>query len=246
MIFLNLLVTTSLLSCHVSEHKFVKPLPEDERLILKSTQLTSPRPCRVGVEFSEYSLRLQGLDQYLTESGHSVTEGYSGQIELQIRVYSRVFSSAKSVAEIGFNAGHSAMIMLVSGCERVVEFDIGGHSYTAPAFEHLKFLFPDRELRMILGDSGVTVPQYHAENPDTKFDVVIVDGGHAHEQAVKDITSMGKLARRDTVLIIDDTPCGESFCVTGAVDECVARGMIVVTDRFAHSRGRGFTLAKYT
>lgn len=195
--------------------------------------------------FDELKLWLQSLDIFLRERGHTDIEGYSAQHELQVQVYSRLFSTAKSVAEIGFNAGHSAMIMLAAGVEKVVEFDIGVHGYTKPAFEHIKSQFPQRSIEIYFGDSAQTVADYHVQNPNSTFDIVIVDGGHLHDQALQDIKNMAKLARNDTVLVVDDAPCVEFFCVTKAVEECEASGLITVTNRIALSQSRGFTLAKY-
>jgi predicted O-methyltransferase YrrM len=195
--------------------------------------------------FHEIKLWLQSLDLFHNERGHSDMEGYSSQNELQVQIYYRLFSTAKSVSEIGFNGGHSSLVMLASGVEKVVEFDIGEHGYTRPAFEHIKSLFPERSFEIYFGDSSNTVPEYHKNNKNVTFDIVIVDGGHQHHQAVQDIKNMAKLARKDTILMIDDTPCVESFCVTKAVEECKAEGLITVTNRIAFGQSRGVTLARY-
>jgi predicted O-methyltransferase YrrM len=56
-----------------------------------------------------------------------------------------------------------------------------------------------------LGDSRKTVPTYLQQNPDTKFDVIFIDGGHSYEIANADMENCFLFAHPDTIVILDDT-----------------------------------------
>ena len=57
---------------------------------------------------------------------------------------------------------------------------------------------------MVCGDSTATVPQYQRDNPDVRFDVVFIDGGHDYQTARADITNMRALSTLDTNVVMDD------------------------------------------
>merc|ERR1719515_691716 len=51
----------------------------------------------------------------------------------------------KNICEVGFNAGHSAMLFLLSNPRvKVYSFDLGLHPYTTPATALLSAQFPGR------------------------------------------------------------------------------------------------------
>jgi predicted O-methyltransferase YrrM len=188
------------------------------------------------------------LETLLKSQGMSIVEGFSAQIEEQIAVYQKVFSkcTVKSIAETGFNAGHSALLMLMSNpFAEIQSFDIGHYNYAHAALTFLHDNFPERKIQVDWGDSTMTVPAYHAQNPDKTFDIVIVDGGHSYEVATADIINMKLLSNADTLLIVDDTPCQEWYCVDKVIAEQEQRGFIKVIEKHAIQSGRGFLLAKY-
>lgn len=188
------------------------------------------------------------LETALAAKSLTVNEGYSAQLDTQIQVYQHVFSrcNVRSIAEIGFNGGHSALIMLMSNPSvEIQSFDIGDHAYAPAALEVLNAMYPGRNLKVEWGDSTTTIPAFHARNPDKTFDVVIVDGGHSYEVATADVINMRLLSNAQTVLIVDDTPCQASYCVDRVIDEQESRGYIKVTERWSIEPGRGFILAKY-
>lgn len=107
--------------------------------------------------------------------------------------------SIKNVMEIGFNAGFSTLLMLVSNPNiNVCCFDLGEHSYTLPCFKKLKEIFGDR-LEIIIGDSTKIL-----KNVNTKFDLIHIDGGHSTEVATSDIVNSYRLSKHGTILIMDD------------------------------------------
>lgn len=67
------------------------------------------------------------------------------------------------MCEIGFNAGHSTLLLLLGRDDRPLDltiFDIGHNRYTKPAMNYIQTLFPNVHLEYIKGDSTVTMPQW--------------------------------------------------------------------------------------
>lgn len=107
---------------------------------------------------------------------------------------------SKNILEIGFNAGHSAVIFLHDNKKaHLVAMDIGTHKYTAKCIKYLKKKY---NIEFIKGDSTKTMVNY---NPKKKFDLIHIDGGHGVKVAESDIMNSIKLANKKTILIIDDT-----------------------------------------
>ena len=105
----------------------------------------------------------------------------------------------KSVMEIGFNSGFSALLMLITNPNIYLTcFDLGEHKYTMPCYNKLKETFGDR-LNIIIGDSMKTV-----QTINNKFDLIHIDGGHSTDVANSDIVNSYKLSKQRTILIMDD------------------------------------------
>ena len=110
---------------------------------------------------------------------------------------------AKNVMEIGFNAGHSCLLFLLSNPNsKITVFDLIWHSYVLPCFDYLQSVFPDR-LQIIHGDSVKTVPIFHHQNPDLTFDLIHIDGSHYGTVANWDFYNSIKMAT--DIIIWDDT-----------------------------------------
>lgn len=108
------------------------------------------------------------------------------------------------ILEIGFNAGHSSLLMLLSNPNCTIQsFDLGEHPYTRPCFQYLAETFPNR-IKIILGDSTKTVPAFIAENPDAKYTMLHVDGGHDDYVFMQDVYNCRSLAEPNNVVIVDD------------------------------------------
>lgn len=113
----------------------------------------------------------------------------------------------KNIMEIGFNVGHGSVLFLCASPDtKVVSFDICLESRkeswsTAKTF--IDKLFPGRHT-LIPGSSLESVPGYNKNNPDVKFDLILIDGGHTLNIATKDLINCEKLAHDRTIVIMDD------------------------------------------
>ncbi len=121
----------------------------------------------------------------------------------------------KNVMEIGFNAGFSTLLMLISNPNITITcFDLGEHKYTLPCYEKIKETYGER-VNIIIGDSTKTL-----QNIDDKFDLIHIDGGHSTEVANSDIINSYRLSKQGTILIMDDYDFPE---LHGLWDEYVSK-----------------------
>jgi len=105
----------------------------------------------------------------------------------------------KHVMEIGFNAGFSSLLMLLTNPSMYIScFDLGEHKYTLPCYEKLKETFGDR-IKITIGDSMKTLQHIKEE-----YDLIHIDGGHSTEVATSDIKNAYRLSKNGTILIMDD------------------------------------------
>ena len=111
---------------------------------------------------------------------------------------------AQSIMEIGFNAGHSSLLYMLSNPTSTLQlFDLGAHSYTRSCFDYLSSQFPNR-MKIEYGDSCQTVPAYVAKNTGKVFDMIHIDGGHDDYVVRSDILNSIQLSDEKTVIISDD------------------------------------------
>lgn len=177
---------------------------------------------------------------------------YQGGMEIERLLYYSVARNKciKTICEIGFNTGHSALLWLLANpTATIVEFDLFRYPYN---FLGEKFLFDHHELnasRMSIhkGDSKIEVNAFFQKNPNFKCDLLSVDGSHDYGDALEDVSNMMKLANPEwNVLLVDDTNCNSSFCVDAVIAEHVRRGNVEVVKAISLMKGtRGITLLHY-
>jgi predicted O-methyltransferase YrrM len=108
------------------------------------------------------------------------------------------------VAEIGFNCGYSSYAFLAASPQtRVVSFDLMEFDYCERAKAHIDEEFPGRH-QLVRGSSQKTVPLYHAQHPNRRFDLMFIDGDHTFMGAFSDLINMKEMATDHTVLVMDD------------------------------------------
>jgi hypothetical protein len=154
-------------------------------------------------------------------SSNGLLEGNTFYVHLSLKLYPELYKkqvnlfwcgkqASTRICEIGFNAGHSTMLMLL-GREKTplnfTVFDIGEHPYTKNCLEYIKNKFDNVNFEYIEGDSIVTMPKWIKENPSSvnSFDVVHIDGGHSENCIKNDMLNSDLLVKLNGIIIIDDT-----------------------------------------
>ena len=106
------------------------------------------------------------------------------------------------VIEVGFNAGHSSLLMLAAHPTlQIVAFDLCEHPYTEPCFQILSAKYPGR-LQLVRGRSQQTVPRWVQQG--LRADLVHIDGDHEAEAAKSDLRNCRNAARAHAWVVFDD------------------------------------------
>ena len=109
----------------------------------------------------------------------------------------------KHVMEIGFNAGFSTLLMLISNPDiKITCYDIGEHKYTLPCYQQIKKTFGNR-IELVIGDSTKTLSESEKENSEF-YDIIHIDGCHLEDIAKIDIINCSRFTKQGTILIMDD------------------------------------------
>lgn len=148
-------------------------------------------------------------------------------IHKQINIFNLGYlNDINYICEIGFNAGHSAMLMLLGRNKSPIVFtifDINHHVYTKPTFEYIKNEFNHINFEFIEGNSIITIPEWINKYPNRVgiYDLIHVDGGHTKECIENDMKNASILIKTNGIIVIDDTndyninKCVDDYLVTG-------------------------------
>ncbi len=137
----------------------------------------------------------------------------------------------QSVLEIGLNAGHSAEIFF-SNLNNIqfYSFDINCYPYTQIGVDYFKTLYGNN-FQFFSGNSLITVPNFVKNNPNTKVDLIYIDGNHKFEFVYNDIKNCKELAHENTILLLDDyNPVHVGS--KKAIDQLVSEKLIEVIETF--------------
>ena len=162
--------------------------------------------------------------------------------EKQINLFWAGSTAEKRILEIGFNAGHSTLLMLLGRDDSNLQFtifDIGRHSYTKPAYEYLQNKFRNVEFEYIEGDSIITLPKWTENHTDlyNQYDVIHVDGGHDEECIINDMKNTVPLLKINGIMIIDDTYSGHiNNCINYYVDNGILEDVDVLPTNYLKHR----------
>ena len=113
--------------------------------------------------------------------------------------------SASVCLEIGFNAGHSALLMLLSNPHlHLTSVDISVNPYVEPCASYILDQFPDR-FTFIKSSSSNYFSSLDSKFP---FDLIHLDGGHDFSTAFADLRSISSLTSHSSspaaTLLVDD------------------------------------------
>jgi len=122
----------------------------------------------------------------------------------KIRNLQHLVKNKKYICEIGVNACHSLILMLlINPFAEYLLFDLNFHRYTDPCINYIKQAFPQTKITAIYGNSIETVTKYSNEN-NTIFDFVHIDGGHTHDVFSNDYENVKKMSNNDSLIAFDD------------------------------------------
>lgn len=196
---------------------------------------------------SSIESHLTNIELIIVESGqplegnsfyiHNTLKRYDQLKTKQLNLFWQGMHATSRICEIGFNAGHSALLMLVGRQVTPVDFtvfDIGHHAYTRPAIEYMKTQFPHARIEYVEGDSTTTMPAWIAERPEMEhsYDLVHVDGGHSEHCIRNDLRNAIVLAKLGGIIIVDDT---NVYHINEYVKSYIASGVCVEVDVFPTS-----------
>lgn len=190
-------------------------------------------------KYPEMLIYLEDLKQIILEHiPETKFEGNSFYHHQSIREYPELYNKQLNlfwcgkqtptrICEIGFNAGHSAMLLLLaSSATTFTVFDIGHHRYTQPCLNYIEHIFPHVAFEYIVGDSTLTMPTQMEGRQET-YDLVHVDGGHSEFCATSDMKHADILLKPGGIMVVDDTDAPQ---INGLVNLYLASGKYEVVN----------------
>jgi hypothetical protein len=142
---------------------------------------------------NDYSSNLEGNCMYNHFTYNERVDNYNERYNL-----CQIGNISKKGVEIGFNAGHSAMLFFMGNPKLSLKcYDNCYHKYTIPCY---KYLLSKYDIDLTSGDSRDTTFKLNED----KVDFIHIDGGNSKELAFKDIINCRQLIHKNTLLIIDD------------------------------------------
>jgi len=250
--------------------KILGPLSAADNAFLEAVKVGGPQPCSHG-GFAHIKMLAKMLSAATAAANsHFTHNGMFGifstaestkQENLTIRTQyaygdskSRFFHDAicaltkagrppRTLCEVGFNAGHTALLFHETAPQAMVySFDLlRSFPWSARNKALMRKAYGARS-NAIDGDSTATLPRYHAEHPHVRCDVALIDGAKDARIRLADITNFQRMSSPSALLLLDeictrDCANGERSCGKGcwggtsdAYTMASRQGMINVTD----------------
>jgi len=133
--------------------------------------------------------------------------GHIADVEEQVHAYGSVAQRTEisHICEIGFNAGHSAILFLNSDkTNKLTSFDSGTLPWSPISSNFISFLFPNR-FSYITGNSVESVAEFASRvESDELCDLFHIDGDHGMIVPFIDLTNARQASRTGATIIMDD------------------------------------------
>lgn len=171
---------------------------------------------------------MEGNLYYMHHQNLSANQTVAAQFAHKRRQLAALAKHKVNVMEIGFNAGHSAALMLYSNPDlRYRGIDIGWHKYTVPCAQFLAKVFPGR-VELTIGDSRSAYPYSFDKYADC--DLIHIDGGHSLELFRIDLVHALTLpcTNPDRHLLIDDTEDPHNPAISPELQKWIDGGYVAI------------------
>lgn len=135
------------------------------------------------------------------------------QVETRTFVYwAAQYLQPQNYLEIGVRRGWSLGMVCTTQPQCDVyafdswSYDVNYRNSKGPQFvaDEMKKLGYQKNIHFINGDSHQTVPKFFQENPEIKFDLILVDGDHSAEGALDDLKNTMPHLNKNGILLFDD------------------------------------------
>jgi hypothetical protein len=178
--------------------------------------------CEYDLFYEDVQHKLRAIEEIVVKSGvpmignsfylHCTLVMPSSLYSKQVNLFWYGKGAASKICEIGFNAGHSALLMLVGRNKTSLSttftvFDLNEHAYVKQCMKFSEDSFQNTTFEFVEGDSTQTMPAWILKNKDAigTYDLVHVDGGHGDKCVSSDMKHADILVKVGGVIIIDDT-----------------------------------------
>lgn len=170
----------------------------------------SPQALEIAFAIEEYRWIFEVLLQLIKQPNnngvcgnlffHDIAEPFLLQmVPKQLNLF-QASRRASKVLELGFNAGHSAAIMLLSNPKLTIRaFDTCGLTYTQPCCDFLNSIFGNR-ITLIKGLSQEALPA----DKEQGYDLAHIDADHCYEAVVADLANSLVKCAPGAVVVMDD------------------------------------------
>ncbi len=148
---------------------------------------------------------LENYQWHLDKRGDSFYDTYHCMQRIGTHV------NPKNILEIGCRSGIS-LCQLLSKCtdfseKKVFLFDVFNDGFLSPELVRMNLRhlhIPTDMVNFLIGKSEETMPKFKFENPDLKFDYILVDGDHSKQAAMLDLTNVSDMLNPGGVIVFDD------------------------------------------
>lgn len=190
---------------------------------------------KISTHILELTL-LKNLDDLYPSKSY---EGYTYQIPELINDMIDMCGSAKSILEIGFLYGSSALMFLANTNASVTSIDIVCNNIVMYATNYLNVIFPKR-FNFIHGSSSDIIPTLTSH-----YDIIFIDGNHEYDSIIRDLNGFSNIINDNTLIIMNDVVTGNNNMQvwntgpTAVYNELIKTDMITPVFSKTYCMGRG-------